>query len=143
MAYRDEVVRVEGMAQVGRTWSDATFSCKSRELSDQDFSERRLRLGGRADHFAKLGTVCDAAALGFIHVLADDDVAVLLGVVPECSKLGGDGEVHVVAPPDTLAYSATGMKSRRFFIGLYFLICLSILAGVQRFKRSPRTESSF
>ena len=67
------------------------------EFPDQDFLERGIGLGGLVDHLAELGAVGDAPALGLVHVLAGDDVAVLLGVVPERPELGGDGEVHVLA----------------------------------------------
>ena len=66
------------------------------ELPDQNLPERGIGLGGRVDHLAELWPVGDAAALGFVHVLAGDDVAVLLCVVPERPQLRGDGEVHVL-----------------------------------------------
>ena len=40
--------------------------------------------------------VGDPAALGLIHVLADDGVAVLLGVVPQYPQPGGYREVRVL-----------------------------------------------
>ena len=44
---------------------------------------RCVGLGGRVDHLAELRAVGDAPALGLVHVLAGDRVAVLCGVVPE------------------------------------------------------------
>ena len=67
------------------------------ELPDQNLPERSVGLGGCVDHLAELRAVGDAPALGLIHVLAEDDVAVLLCVVPERPQLGGDGQVHVLA----------------------------------------------
>ena len=40
-------------------------------------------LAGLVQHLLELGPVGDAAALGLVHVLAGDQVVVLLGVVPE------------------------------------------------------------
>ena len=42
-----------------------------------------FRLAGLVDHLAELRPVGDASALGFVHVLAGYEVAVLIGVVPE------------------------------------------------------------
>ena len=67
------------------------------ELPDQNHLERGRNLAALVDHLAELGPVGDAAALGLVHVLAGYGVAVGLGVVPERPKLGGDGEVHVLA----------------------------------------------
>ena len=67
------------------------------EFPDQNLLEGGIGLGGFVDHLAELGAVGDAPALGLVHVLAGDNVTVLLGVVPERPELGGDGEVHVLA----------------------------------------------
>ena len=40
-------------------------------------------LAASVQHPAELGPVGDSAALGLVHVLAGDEVAVPLGVVPE------------------------------------------------------------
>ena len=56
-----------------------------------------LRLPGLVQHPRELGPVGDSSALGLVHVLAGDQVAVPLGVVPERPQLGGDGQVHVPA----------------------------------------------
>ena len=53
------------------------------ELPDQNLLERSVGLGGCVEHLAELRAVGDAPALGLVHVLADDDVAVLLCMVPE------------------------------------------------------------
>ena len=53
------------------------------EFPDEDFLEGGLGLAGRVQHLLELGPVCDAPALGLVHVLAADQVVVLLGVVPE------------------------------------------------------------
>ncbi len=67
-----------------------------RKFPDEDFLEGGLGLGGLIQHLAKLGAVRDATALGLVHVLPDDHVAVLLGVVPERPELCGHGVVHVL-----------------------------------------------
>ena len=51
----------------------------------------------RVEHLAELGPVGDAAALRLVDILADHDVAVLLGMVAQGAQLGGDGEVDVLA----------------------------------------------
>ena len=53
-------------------------------------------LAALVDHVAELGPVGDAAALGLVHVLAGDGVAVVLGKIPQGPKLGGHGQVHVL-----------------------------------------------
>ncbi len=58
------------------------------EFPDQDVLERSVGPGGLVQHPSELGSVGDSAALGFIHVLAGDDVAVLVSVVPESPQLG-------------------------------------------------------
>ena len=70
---------------------------ESGELPDKDFLEGGLGLAGRVQHLLELGPVGDAPALGLVHVLADYQVVVLLGVVPERPQLGGHGQVHVLA----------------------------------------------
>ena len=59
------------------------LSGKAAELPDEDFLEGGLGLAGRVQHLLELGPVGDAPALGLVHVLAADQVVVLLGVVPE------------------------------------------------------------
>ena len=59
------------------------LSGEAGELPDEDFLERGLRLGGLVQHPLELGPVGDASALGLVHVLAGDQVAVLLGVFSE------------------------------------------------------------
>ena len=73
------------------------LASESGKFPDKYFLERSLRPAGLVQHPAELGPVGDPAALGLVHVLAGDGVAVLPGVVPEGAKLGGDGEVHVLA----------------------------------------------
>ena len=66
------------------------------ELPDEDLLEGRVVGAGGVQHLAELGPVGDAAALRLVDVLTHDEVAVLLGVVPQRSQLGGDGEVDVL-----------------------------------------------
>ena len=58
------------------------------ELPDEDLLEGGLRLAGLVQHLLELGPIGDAPALGLVHVLAGNQVAVLLGVVPERPELG-------------------------------------------------------
>ena len=67
------------------------------EFPDENHLERGRGLAALVDHLAELGAVGDSAALGLVHVLAGHHVAVALGEVPQSPKLGGDGEVHVLA----------------------------------------------
>ena len=67
------------------------------EFPDEDYLERGRGLSSLVDHLAELGPVGDSAALGFVHVLAGHSVAVVLGKIPQGPKLGGDGQVHVLA----------------------------------------------
>ena len=53
------------------------------EFPDENLLEGGLGLAGRVQHLLELGPVGDAPALGLVHVLAADQVVVLLGVVPE------------------------------------------------------------
>ena len=53
------------------------------ELPDENDLERGGGLAALVDHVAELGPVGDAAALGLVHVLAGDGVAVVFGVVPQ------------------------------------------------------------
>ena len=53
------------------------------EFPDENLLEGGLGLSGRVQHLLELGPVGDAPALGLVHVLAADQVVVLLGVVPE------------------------------------------------------------
>ena len=57
------------------------FRVKAAELPDENHVEGGLRLASLLDHLSELGPVGDAAALGLVHVLAGDGVAVGLGVV--------------------------------------------------------------
>ena len=59
------------------------------ELPDKDFLEGGRGPAGLVDHLAELRAVGDASALGLVDELAGDQVAVLLGVVPERSELRG------------------------------------------------------
>ena len=70
---------------------------ESAEFPDENHLERSLRLASLVDHLAELGPIGDSAALGLVHVLAGDGVAVVLGVVAERPHLGGHGQVHVLA----------------------------------------------
>ena len=72
-------------------------------LPDQNLPEWGTGLGGRVDHLAELRAVGDATALGLIHVLAEDNVAVLLCVVPECPQLGGNDRSMSWRSLETLA----------------------------------------
>ncbi len=84
-----------------------------RKLPDQDFLEGRVGLAGFVQHLAELGSIGDPAALGLVHVLADGQVAVLLGVVSKGAKLGGNGEVHVLAVAGN-----PGVEGRRYQVVL-------------------------
>ncbi len=53
------------------------------EFPDQNLLEGGLGLAGLVQHPLELGSIGDAPALGLVHVLAGNQVAVLLGVVPE------------------------------------------------------------
>ena len=66
------------------------------EFPDQDDLKRSLGFAALLDHLPELGPVGDASALGLVHVLAGDGVAVGPGVVLECPKLGGHRQVHVL-----------------------------------------------
>ncbi len=66
------------------------------ELPDEDFLEGGSRPRSLVDHLAELRPVGDTAALGLVDELTGDQVAVLLGVVPERPELGGNGQVHVL-----------------------------------------------
>ena len=59
------------------------LSGEAGELPDEDFLERSVGLGSLVDHLAELGPVGDASALGLVHLLAGDHVAVLPGVITE------------------------------------------------------------
>ena len=93
----------------------------ARKLPDENHLERGRGLAAVVDHVAELGPVGDAAALGLVHVLAGDGVAIVLGVVPERPKLGGHGEVHVLAVAGN-----PGVEGRRGR-GVQLLIHLSSL----------------
>ena len=56
---------------------------EARKFPDENHLERSRGLASLVDHVAELGPVGDTAALGLVHVLAGDGVAVVLGVVPE------------------------------------------------------------
>ena len=77
-------------------------ACSRLRVNRENF-QTRISLKGASGLAASFsifwnsGPVGDAAALGLVHVLAGDQVVVLLGVVPERPKLGGDGQVHVLA----------------------------------------------
>ena len=68
-----------------------------REFPDKNYLERGRCLAALVDHVAELGPVGDTAALGLVHVLAGNGIPVGLGVVPQRPKLGGHGQVHVLA----------------------------------------------
>ncbi|MCY4614990.1 MAG: hypothetical protein OXC71_01160 [Chloroflexi bacterium] len=70
---------------------------ETRELPDKDLLEGRIVGTGSVQHLPELRAVGDAAALRLVDVLADHDVAVLLGVVAQRPQLRGDGEVDVLA----------------------------------------------
>ena len=59
------------------------LSGEAGELPDQYLLEGGLGLAGLVQHPSELGPVGDAPALRFVHVLAGDQVAVSLGIVPE------------------------------------------------------------
>jgi len=65
------------------------------ELSNQDLLEGRVGLAALVIHLPELGPVSHAAALGLIHVLAGDVVAVLRGKGAQRPQLVRDGQVRV------------------------------------------------
>ncbi|MCY4618764.1 MAG: hypothetical protein OXD50_09480 [Chloroflexi bacterium] len=67
------------------------------ELPDQDLLEGGVRRARVIQHPLELGTVGDAAALGFIDVFARDDEAAAFGVVAQGPELRGDREIDVLA----------------------------------------------
>ena len=73
-----------------------SLPCKSRELPDQDLLKWGVRLRGGVEHLAELGAIGDTARFGFIDVLADHNVAVALGKLPQGAQLGGDREVDIL-----------------------------------------------
>ncbi len=77
------------------------------ELPDEDLLEGRIVGARLVQHLAELRPVGDASALGLVHVLAGDEVVVLLGVVAQGAELGGDGEVDILA----VAYSHSSEHS--------------------------------
>ena len=74
-----------------------TLARETRELPDEDFHEGGVGAAGGIQHLAELGAVGDAAALGLVHVLAGDGIAVLLCVVAQRPELCCDGQVDVLA----------------------------------------------
>ena len=70
---------------------------EARELPDEDLLEGGILAARLVEHPAELRPVGDASALRLVDVLADDQVVVLLCVVPQRAKLGGDGEVDILA----------------------------------------------
>ena len=59
------------------------LSGEAGELPNENLLEGGLGFGGLIQHLLELGPVGDAPALGLVHVLAGDQVAVLLGLVSE------------------------------------------------------------
>ena len=98
------------------------------ELPDENHLEGSRGLAALVDHVAELGPVGDPAALGLVHVLAGDDVAVVLRVIPERPKLGGDGEVHVLAVAgDSRVQGRWGEGLHLFFHAVLSFLMLYIL----------------
>ncbi len=89
------------------------------ELPDQYLPEGRVGLGGLVDHLAEFRPVGDAPALGLVHVLAGDEVPVLLGVVPQCPQLSGHGQVHVLP-----VAGDPGVQGRRRVVGMQIHQCV-------------------
>ena len=81
-----------------RLEGDGVFalSGEAAEFPDENHVEGGLGLATLLDHLPELRSVCDEAALGLVHVLSGDGVAVGPGVVLERSELGGHGQVHVL-----------------------------------------------
>ncbi len=111
------------------------------ELPDQNLLERRFGRTGGIDHLAELGAVGAASALGLVHVLAGDDVAVPVGVVPQRPKLGGHGEVHVLAVAgDPGVEGRRGEGCHLVHIGSSLFLCLALC---QRRRRLLTTGGGF
>ena len=95
------------------------------EFPNENHLERSGGLAALVDHVAELGPVGDPAALGLVHVLAGHGVAVVLRVVSERPKLGGHGEVHVLAvagDPGVEGRRSEGLELLFHFV----LLCLSV-----------------
>ena len=73
------------------------LTSEPRKFPHENLPEGGIGLTGGIDHFAELGAVSDASALGLVDVLPGHQVAVLAGVVPERPELCGHGQVHVLA----------------------------------------------
>ena len=97
------------------------FAGEPRKFPHKNFAERGLLLRGLVQHPAELRAIGDPAALGLVHVLAGDDVAVLLGVVPQRPQLGCHGQVHVLP-----VAGHPGIQGRRYGVGIFFH-CLVLL----------------
>ena len=65
-------------------------------FSEEDDLEGGLGIAALLDHLLELGPVSDAAALYLVHVLAGDEVVVLVGIVPERTKQCRHREVHIL-----------------------------------------------
>ena len=100
---------------------------ESRKLPDKYLPEGGIRLGGLVQHPAELGSVGYPTALGLIHVLAGNGVAVALGVVAERPQLGGHGEVHVLAVARDPGVE--GRRSERMLLVRVFLLALLLVCG--------------
>ena len=122
-------------------------ACSRLRVKRENFQTRislngALVFCGRVDHLAELRAVGDATALGLIHVLAEDDVAVLLCVVPERPQLGGDGEVHVLA-----VTGDSGVEGHGRVVGVLVHRCVllahswSFRRASARWRRSRRSHS--
>ena len=119
---------------------------EARELPDQNHLERGGGLAPLVDHVAELGPIGDSAALGLVHVLAGDGVAVGLGVVPERPKLGGHGEVHVLAVAGDPGVEGRPGQGLHLFSHLSSLFCLAdpypVLLGIMKTSQRYLSRSN-
>ncbi len=101
---------------------------ESRKLPDKNLAEGRFRPVGLVQHPAEVGAVGDPAALGLVHVLAGDGVAVAFGVVAQGAELGGDGQVHVLP-----VAGDPGVEGRRSWCRLLIHAVILLCRGYVQF----------
>ena len=99
------------------------------EFPDENLLEGSLGLVGLVQHLLELGPVGDSSALGLVHVLAGYQVAVLLGVVSERPKLGGDGQVHVLAVAGDPGVEGRWRQIESVIHQSFLLVFHSVLSG--------------
>ncbi len=114
---------------------------ESTEFPDQNLLKRGLGSLGLVDHLLELWAVQHASALRLVHVLPDDLVAVLLGVVPERPELGGDGQVHVLSVAGNPSVEGHGRAVGLF--GLAAHVCVLLFHLLLFLRASARCRRSW